>query len=204
LYTCVNVQLENAGEITAILKRLRNGEKSAEAELIQLVYGELHRLAVGKLRRERQGHTLQPTALVHETYLRMLGNTANWENRSHFFGAAACAMRRILVDHARSVNAQRRGGGLDSVELTDALAISESRIEEILALDQVLDRLSRISKRQKAIVEMRFFAGFTEDEIAEILQLSERTVKREWAAARAWLHGEVHGTRKANTQTAPQ
>jgi RNA polymerase sigma factor (TIGR02999 family) len=185
--------MESSGEITQVLKRLRTGEKAAEAELIQLVYGELHRIAVGKLRRERPGHTLQPTALVNETYLKMMGKDAvNWENRAHFFGAAACAMRRILVDHARGVKAQRRGGGQVSLELTDVLAFSDAGIEEILIVDQMLHKLNQISERQKAIVEMRFFAGFTEEEIAEILQLSLRTVKREWASARAWLHGEMY------------
>jgi RNA polymerase sigma factor (TIGR02999 family) len=184
--------MESNGEITQVLKRLRTGEKAAERDLIQLVYGELHRIAAGKLRRERPDHTLQPTALVNETYLKMMGKgLGNWENRAHFFGAAACAMRRILVDHARGVKAQRRGGGQDTAELTEGVAISEARIEEILVVDQVLDRLSRISERQKTIVEMRFFAGFSEEEIAEILQLSDRTVKREWATARAWLHGEM-------------
>jgi RNA polymerase sigma-70 factor (ECF subfamily) len=204
LYTGLTIQMESHGEITQVLRRLRSGEKGAEAELIQLVYGELHRIAVGKLRRERPGHTLQPTALVNETYLKMMGKGAvNWENRAHFFGAAACAMRRILVDHARGVKAQRRGGGQDAVELTDVLAISEAGIEEILVVDQVLDRLNQISERQKSIVEMRFFAGFTEEEIAEILQLSDRTVKREWATARAWLHGEMHRGKHENRQAAP-
>lgn len=121
MYTDVEVTMESSGEITQVLKRLHNGERSAETELIQLVYGEPHRIAVGKLRRERPGHTLQPTALVNETYLKMMGKGfVNWENRAHFFGAAACAMRLILVDHARGVKAARRGGGEIAVELTDA------------------------------------------------------------------------------------
>jgi RNA polymerase sigma-70 factor (ECF subfamily) len=185
--------MDSYGDITQVLRRLGAGEKAAESELIQLVYTELHRIAVAKLRRERPGHTLQPTALVNETYLKMMGKGAvNWENRAHFFGAAACAMRRILVDHARSVKAQRRGGGRGEVELTDTLALSDAGIEQILVVDQMLDKLNQISERQKAIVEMRFFAGFTEEEIAEILQLSERTIKREWTAAKAWLHGEIY------------
>jgi RNA polymerase sigma factor (TIGR02999 family) len=203
LYTDVEPTMQGDGNITEVLRRLGDGEKSAEAELIKLVYGELHQIAAGKLRRERPGHTLQPTALVNETYLKMMGKGAvNWENRAHFFGAAACAMRRILVDHARCVKAQRRGGGHDNVELLDGLAISESGIEEILVLDQFLDRLSRISQRQKTIVEMRFFAGFTAEEIAEILKVSDRTVKREWATARAWLHGEMHGAKPPSAETA--
>lgn len=137
LYTSLELIMESQGDITRVLKRLGLGDKSAESELIQLVYSELHRIAVGKLRRERPGHTLQPTALVNETYLKMMGKGAiKWENRAHFFGAAACAMRRILVDHARGVKAQRRGGGQDQVELTDALAISYSGIEEILVSAQ--------------------------------------------------------------------
>lgn len=184
-----------------MLERVRLGDRDAMAMLIDLVYAELKKIARRELARERPDHTLQPTALVHETYLRLIGKSnIVWENRAHFFGAAATAMRHILVDHARAARAHRRGGGQPLVSLDDpaVAAEDESRIDDVLAVDEVLDRLGRISARQKTIVEMRFYAGFTEDEIAEILQLSVRTVKRDWAVARAWLHGECAnpGSRK--------
>lgn len=183
-------------EITRVLERVRLGDRAAMETLVDLVYGDLKRIAKRELGKERGDHTLQPTALVHETYLRLLGKSKTaWENRAHFFGAAATAMRHILVDHARATRAQRRGGGRQAVpiEETSAIAADETRLEEVLAVDEVLDRLEQISARQKTIVEMRFYAGCTEEEIAEMLQLSTRTVKREWAVARAWLHGECAG-----------
>jgi RNA polymerase sigma-70 factor (ECF subfamily) len=180
------------GEITLVLERLRAGETDAEAELMRLVYGELRKIAANQLRRERANHTLQPTALVHETYLRLIGKqNVGWENRAHFFGAAARAMRHILVDHARAARAQRRGAGLPAVEMTELVAAIDGRVDEILAVDEALDRLNQISPRQKTIVEMRFYAGFTEEEIAEILHLNVRQIKRDWATAKAWLHGEM-------------
>lgn len=185
-----------SAEITRILERVRSGDRAAVETLVELVYGDLKRIAKRELGKERGDHTLQPTALVHETYLRLLGKSKiAWENRVHFFGAAATAMRHILVDHARATRAQRRGGGRhpEPIEENSAIAADEIRMEEVLAVDQVLDRLEQISARQKTIVEMRFYAGCTEDEIAEMLQLSTRTVKREWAVARAWLHGQCAG-----------
>jgi RNA polymerase sigma factor (TIGR02999 family) len=182
------------GEITLTLERLRAGEPDAQSQLVHLVYDELRRIASSQLRRERTNHTLQSTALVHEVYVRMLGKErSDWRDRAHFFSAAACAMRHILVDHARSTRAQRRGGGAVKVEMTEFIAGTEARTEEILAVDEALQKLGRVSPRQEMIVEMRFYAGYTEEEIAEILQLSERTVKREWAVAKAWLHGAIHG-----------
>ncbi len=182
------------GEITRALQGIRSGDPDAKTQLIQLVYDELRLIAARQLRRERAGHTLQSTALVHETYLRLLGKSAcDWKDRAHFFGAAACAMRHILVDHARAADAQRRGGGASPVEMTDMIAAIEDRTDEILGVDQALHRLHEISPRQESIVEMRFYAGFTEEEVAEILHLSTRTVKREWSVARAWLRGEMRG-----------
>jgi RNA polymerase sigma factor (TIGR02999 family) len=191
----------DAGEITLALEHLRQGDSDAQNHLIRLVYDQLRRIASRQLRSERPNHTLQSTALVHEAYLCLLGKSGgDWKDRAHFFGAAACAMRHILVDHARAARAQRRGGAAVPVEMSDMLAGIESRVDEILAVDQALGRLREISPRQESIVEMRFYAGFTEEEIAEILQLSPRTVKREWAVARAWLHGEMRGTIAAGAE----
>jgi len=185
-----------SGEITGVIKRVREGEASAKQELVDLVYGELRRIAASQLRRERANHTLQATALVHETYLRLLGqHGVGWENSAHFFAAAACAMRRILVDYARASRAQKRGAGVPAADFSEALPMVQERTEEILAVNELLNRLDSKSPRQRTIVEMRFYAGFTEEEIGEILRLSPRTVKREWTAARAWLHGEMRRQR---------
>jgi RNA polymerase sigma factor (TIGR02999 family) len=197
--------MDAAGEITLALEHLRQGDPDAQNLLIRLVYDQLRRIASRQLRSERPNHTLQSTALVHEAYLCLLSKSGcDWKDRAHFFGAAACAMRHILVDHARAARAQRRGGAAVPVELSDMLAGIESRVDEILAVDQALGRLREISPRQESIVEMRFYAGFTEEEIAEILQLSPRTVKREWAVARAWLHGEMRGTMAAEAEAGSQ
>jgi len=193
--------VESRGEITRVLDRLRAGDADAHEELMRLVYEDLRHIAAGQMRGERPNHTLQPTALVHETYLRLLGTEKTaWENRAHFFAAAASAMHHVLVDHARLARAQKRGSGTIPRELTDTVAAIEGRVDEILAVDEALDRLSQISPRQKTIVEMRFYAGFTEEEIAEMLQLSSRQVKRDWATAKAWLHGEMRGRASAGTE----
>ena len=195
--------MDPAGEITLALKGLRAGNPEAQDHLIRLVYDELRRLASRRLRGERRNHTLQSTALVHETYLRLLGKSScDWKDREHFFGAAACAMRHILVDHARAAHAVRRGGGAVPVEVTEMIAGVENRIEEILGVDQALRRLHDMSPRQESIVEMRFYAGFSEEEVAEILHISVRTVKREWAVARAWLHGEMRRAVSAQAEPA--
>jgi len=193
--------MPDAGEITLALQRLRAGQPDAQSRLIQLVYAELRRIASRQLRGERSNHTLQSTALVHEAYLSLLGGSgADWQDRAHFFSSAACAMRHILVDHARAARAQRRGGGAVPAELNEQIVGIENRTEEILAVDQALRRLHEISPRQETIVEMRFYAGFTEEEVAEILHLSERTVKREWAVARAWLFGEMRAGRAGEAE----
>jgi len=193
--------MPDAGEITLALQRLRAGQPDAQSRLIQLVYAELRRIASRQLRGERSNHTLQSTALVHEAYLSLLGGSgADWQDRAHFFSSAACAMRHILVDHARAARAQRRGGGAVPAELNEQIVGIENRTEEILAVDQALRRLHEISPRQETIVEMRFYAGFTEEEVAEILHLSERTVKREWAVARAWLFGEMRTGRAGEAE----
>jgi RNA polymerase sigma factor (TIGR02999 family) len=179
-------------DTTQLLHRVARGEAGAENDLLPRIYQDLRRLAAGYLRRERQGHTLQPTDLVHEAYLRLLGpNAVVCQDRPHFFRLAASAMRRILVDHARGKNAEKRGRGATRVPLGDSLESLELPADQILDLDTALNRLAQLDQRQVKIVEMRFFAGLSEDEIADALELSTRTVKREWAMARAWLAGEL-------------
>ena len=157
-----------------------------------LVYGELRRLAGSYLRNERSDHTLQSTALVHEAFIKLVQQRdVQWRNRAHFYGIAAQIIRRILVDHARSSQAQKRGAGGVRLELDEAMAISKQREIDILQLDSALEKLSRIDERQSRIVELRYFAGLSVEETGEVTQLSPATVKREWAFARAWLFREL-------------
>jgi RNA polymerase sigma-70 factor (ECF subfamily) len=158
-----------------------------------LVYNELRRVARRYLRSERPDHTLQPTALVHEAYIRLLGQREiMWQNRAHFFGVAAQLMRRILVDHARAHQAEKRGGHKQKVPLDEALEYTADKSAELVALDEALDRLAARDPRQARVVELRFFAGLTEQETAELLGISVRTVKRDWDVARAWLYKEIN------------
>ncbi len=180
------------GDITILLAELRAGDRSAESKLMPLVYYELRRLARRFMRAERPGHTLQPTALVHEAYLRLAGQREiTWQNRAHFFGVAAQLMRRILVDHARARQAEKRGGHEQRVSLDEALEYTEGKAGDLVALDGALDRLAERDPRQGRVVELRFFAGLTEKEAAEVLGISVRTVKRDWHVARAWLYKEI-------------
>lgn len=177
--------------VAALLKRVSEGDKAASEELFSAVYDELRTLAGWFLRRERPGHTLQPTALVNEAYLRMLGSmNQDWTSRAHFFATAGTVMRRILVDYARARGAKKRGSALASLELHNNFAGSEDQLEIILAVDGALNRLEKQDARQANIVILRFFAGLTEEEIALILNTSGRTVKREWKIAKAWLRAE--------------
>jgi len=179
-------------EITRLLDRWGKGDREALAELMPLVYAELHDLAEAYLRRERSDHTLQATALVHEAYLRLRDERGvTWKSRGHFFGVAAQLMRFILVNHAKARGREKRGGGARRVALDDALlAYEESRVD-VLDLDDALRRLEGFDSRQSRIVELRFFAGLSVEETAEALELSSATVKREWSVARAWLHGQL-------------
>jgi RNA polymerase sigma factor (TIGR02999 family) len=163
-------------------------------QMFPVVYNELRRLAAGKLRNERDGHTLCTTALVHEAWLELSKlNRIQWQNRSHFLAVAAQAMRRILIDYAVARRRQKRGGGLalESLDNSDALAIVEQRGDDLVALDEALERLGAMDLRQARIVECRFYGGMTVDETAEALRVSPATVKREWATARAWLNREL-------------
>ena len=179
-------------EVTILLRQMRDGRDSeAVGRLMPLVYQELRRLAGHYMKNERADHTLQPTALVHEAYIKLVNDQFDWQNRAHFIGVAAQAMRRILVDHAREQNASKRGGDQAHINLDDAFVLSPERGSELVALDDALDRLERVDARQSRIVELRFFGGLSVEEIAEVTQLSPRTVKRDWSVARAWLHRQV-------------
>jgi RNA polymerase sigma factor (TIGR02999 family) len=179
------------GEVTLLLKAMNSGDATASEKLVPLVYRELHRLAESYMRRERADHTLQPTALINETYLRMTGDTTNWQNRAHFIGVAANVMRRVLVDHARAHKAGMRGGNLQRVELEEGIAISKERSSEMLVLNDALNELEKVNPRQAKVVELRYFAGLSVEEIAAILKIGHRSVQRDWALARAWLFGRI-------------
>ncbi len=178
-------------EVTAILKEWSAGDREALERLMPLVYGELRRLAASHLRSERGDHTLQPTALVHEAYLRLVGQrSVSWANRAHFFGIAARMMRRVLVDHARRRLAAKRSPGTLYVALGEDAAAPD-RTPELLALDRALTELERLDPRQARVVELRFFAGLSVEETAEVAGVSTATVKREWRTARAFLRHEI-------------
>ena len=179
------------GEITVLLRTPAHDNPAAEAELYALVYGELRRRAARYMSQERSGHTLQPTALVHETYLRLRDQNCDWQNRSHFFGVAAQQMRRILVDHARKCNAKKRADIEDRVSFENALLTARERPGELLAIDESLRRMAALFPRQEKTVELRFFGGYREEEIAVILEHSIGTVKRDMKFAKTWLSREL-------------
>lgn len=184
----------SSADVTTLLSRLAEGDRSVVPRLMPLVYDELRRLARSYMQQERRDHTLQPTALVHEAYLRLIEQReTTWKNRAHFFGVAAQLMRRILVDHARSHLRSKRGGELEKVSLDEAFVFSTDRSAELVELDGALNRLENLDARQCKVVELRFFGGLTVDEAAEALRISPRTVEREWNFARAWLYLELHG-----------
>jgi RNA polymerase sigma factor (TIGR02999 family) len=178
------------GDVTRLLGHVREGDAAALDRVYPLVYDELRGVAERQLRREQAGHTLHPTALVHEAYMKMAGSGLDASTRSHFLAIAARAMRQVLVDHARRRSAQKRGGEWFPTTLTDGSASVELNPEEMIALDRALDTLD---DRQRQVVECRFFGGMEETEIAEALGVSERTVRRDWVKARAWLYREIYG-----------
>lgn len=182
----------NPAEVTFLLSAMSQGDSEAASLLMPLIYAELRRLAGGYMRRERPDHTLQATALLHEAYLKLVEQRAvNWQSRAHFFGIAAQLMRRILIDHARAHLRQKRGGEQQKVSLDEAVVFSEDKSEELMAVDQALDRLAQLDPRQARVVEMRFFAGLSVEEIAAVLGVSPKTVKRDWSVARAWLYADL-------------
>jgi len=187
-------------EISELLAAWSNGERAALDQLMPLVYDELRRIAHRYLGRERAGHTLQTTALVNEAYLKLFNEREmRWQNRAHFFAVAAQLMRMILVDYARSRNYIKRGGGAQRVSFDEALAVSQERAGELIALDEALKTLAEIDERKSRVAELRFFGGLSVEETAEVLKVSPVTVMREWRLAKAWLHRELSGDESDDT-----
>lgn len=180
------------GEVTRLLLQMRRGEQTAESQLIELIYHELHKLASKYMRLERSDHSLQPTALVNEVYLRLSGgDILAIENRAHLLAIAGRTMRRILVDHARSVRTEKRGGLQKKVDIEEAFLSVGANFDQWIALDEALRRLEEWDPRQSRVVELRFFGGLSEEETAEVMEISLRTVKRDWKMAKAWLYAEI-------------
>jgi RNA polymerase sigma factor (TIGR02999 family) len=179
------------GQVTKLLKAMAKGDREAADKLLPLVYGELHRLASSYMRNERPDHTLQATALINEAYLRLAREDTDWNSREHFIGVAANVMRRVLVDYARAHRAEQRGGGLKRVEMQDELALSVEKLEEVEALDEALSNLEGHNPRQAKVVELRYFGGLSVEQIASLLQVSPRSVKRDWSLARIWLFRDL-------------
>jgi RNA polymerase sigma factor (TIGR02999 family) len=185
---------EQPGDVTALLARVKLGDQDALGKLMPLVYDELRRLAGHYMRGERPEHTLQPTAVVHEAYVRMVGlDRLDWQNRSQFMGVAAQFMRRILINYARDRVAAKRGGTGARAQLDPANLAAGENPEEILAVDMAVARLAELNPEQSRVAEMRYFGGMSVEETAEVLGISPRTVKRHWALAKAWLHAELSG-----------
>ena len=186
-------------EISQLLLAWSEGDQAALEQLAPLVHDELRRLAHHYMRGERRGHTLQTSALVNEAYIRLIDwKNARWQNRAHFFAVAANVMRHILVDFARKAQYQKRGGGAQQVEIEEALELSADRSPDLIALDDALGQLARLDQRQSQIVELKFFGGLNYDEIAEVLKVSEGTVRRDWRLAKSWLYRELNKTETGN------
>jgi RNA polymerase sigma factor (TIGR02999 family) len=186
--------MSSSKEITRLLREWGSGDQAAFDSLFTLVYDELRVLASSYMRRERAGHTLQTTALVNEAYLKLGSDPdSTWQNRLHFFAVAAKVMRHILVDHARTRDSAKRGGGAERISLDKAAVISAERAVELIALDEALKDLAQFDARQSQIVELRYFGGLTLEETAEFLQVSPNTVSRDWNAAKAWLYNRING-----------
>ena len=181
----------NTNDVTRLIEAAARGEQGASDELLPLVYDELRKLARARMRRERPGQTLQPTALVHEAYLRLIGGDPTWENRRHFFAAAAESMRRIMIDRARRYAAAKHGGQLRRTEFDDLDVPGGDDIERLVAWDELLDNLAERDSTMADVVKLRFFAGMSVPETAEALDVSPRTVNRHWTAAQAWLKREL-------------
>jgi RNA polymerase sigma factor (TIGR02999 family) len=184
--------MPSSHDITALLDGWTRGDRHALDRLLPLVYGELRRIAARQLRRERADHTLQPTELVHEAYLKLVDQRrVDWLNRAHFYGVASQVMRRLLVDHARRHNAAKRGNGFESVAIDEALNVPAPSQIPVLVLDDVIGRLEKLDRRLAQLVELRAFGGCTLEEAAEVLHVSKSTAKREWRTAKAWLMREL-------------
>jgi RNA polymerase sigma factor (TIGR02999 family) len=186
--------------VTQLLLEMQQGRSGAADELLGLVYNELRRIAGGYMRRERPNHTLQATALVHEVYMQLVDQTrVDWKNRAHFFGVAAQLMRRILVEHARGHNAQKRGGAVSKISLEEVVNHLPQKELTLVALDDALQELERLDPRQSRIVELRFFGGLTTEETSEVMGISTATIEREWRSARAWLHSQLTNLKARQT-----
>jgi RNA polymerase sigma factor (TIGR02999 family) len=188
----LGLMTSSRAEVTQLLQEWCVGRQDALEELLPAIYGELRQLAASYLRRERRDHTLQATALVHEAFVKLVDQReVRWQNRAHFFGIAAQAMRRILVDHARAHAASKRGAGERPLSLDEALVVAPASDIDFLVLDEALTRLAALDPQQSKVVELRFFGGLTIDETAEVLHISPATVGREWTLAKAWLYAEL-------------
>jgi RNA polymerase sigma factor (TIGR02999 family) len=186
------MQNDDSHQITLLLNDWSKGDRFALEQLMPLIYGELRQMAARYISRQPSAHTFQTTELIHEAYLKIAGQHGqNWQNRAHFFGVAAKAMRHILVDYARSKHSQKRGGWQERVTFTEDGLVSDGRSEEIVALDDALNQLAALDERKSRVVEMKFFAGLKVEEIAEVLKVSPETVKRDWRFARTWLLREL-------------
>lgn len=190
-------------ELTRLLRAWSEGDKQALAELVPQVQSELRRLARAYMAGERPNHPLQTTALINEAYIRLIGwNNVQWHSRAHFFAVAAQLMRKVLVDIARSRGRTKRGGGAFETSLDEGCVYSQERTRDLLAVDEALTKLETLDPRKSRIVELKFFGGLTEEEVAAVLEISERTVRREWSLARAWLHHEITGGGKEGSPTS--
>ena len=189
------VKLGRMHDVTRILNAIEHGDTKAASELLPLVYEELRRLAASKMAHESVGHTLQPTALVHEAWLRLAGaNQSGWENRAHFFGAAAESMRRILVEHARRKQSLKRGAGAERQELDESVLVMTVPPDELLAVHEALDKLAAEDKTAAELVKLRYFVGMTMEEAASALGMPKRTAENLWTYARVWLHREIRSS----------
>lgn len=183
---------DREGQISVVLKDWSGGNRASADALLALVYDELRKIASLYLRKESSGHTLQPTALVHEAYIKLIDiSDIDWQDRAHFFAVSANVMRHILVDHARAKLAEKRGGDAQRISLEDVVSVSDESNVDLLAVDEALDELAEFDKQQARIVELRFFGGLTIEETAHVAGISPATVKREWAMAKAWLHRKL-------------
>jgi RNA polymerase sigma factor (TIGR02999 family) len=183
---------QQADNVTKLLLELSKGDRAAVDSLLPVIYDELRKLAANYLRRERPDHTLQPTALVHEAYLRLVDQTrVDWQNRAHFFGVAAQIMRRLLVDHARKHNAEKRGQDFQKLSLDENIDRAVERSAELIALDDALKTLATFDEQKARMVELRYFGGLSIEETAKVLGVTPTTIKRHWRLAKAWLHGEM-------------
>lgn len=187
----MSLPTDETREVTRLLQNINEGKSEAVEELIPLVYAELRRLAAHYLKSERDGHTLQPTALVHEAFLKLVEQETHWQNRGHFFAMAANLMRRILVDYARGYKAEKRGGGAEKLSLDDIFVFVKEKPAEMIALDEALIELAKVDQRRSQVVELRFFGGLSNEEIARVLDVHVNTVLRDWNLARAWLRTQI-------------